>query len=398
MKFIISSGVLQKSLSSISGVLISNPVVPILENFLLELDKGRLVASASDLQISMTTSISVDTDVPGKIAIPAKILLDTLKNLPEQPISFSVNIDDSMTEITSYKGTYKLGGELATDFPNIPVATGDNRITVSSDLLLDAISNTLFSVGKDEMRPAMTGVFLKLEKDKLTFVATDANRLVKYVRNDVNNEVEATMIIPKKAMQLLKASLPSNPTEVEIQFSDSNAFFSFNQTTMACRLIDEKYPDYDSAIPLNNDKRLSVSRTELLSSLKRLIIYANKSNYQIRYTMQQDVLTISAEDTDFANEAQEQIIAEYEGRDMEVGFNATFMIDALTNMVGDEIELNFSDPNRACIIVPREKTPEENILMLVMPVMINSTINDSFDGSDEESEDEEEEVNEENEE
>lgn len=392
MKFIISSGVLQKSLSSISGVLISNPVVPILENFLLELDKGKLIASASDLQISMTTSINVDTDEPGKIAIPAKILLDTLKNLPEQPISFSVNTEDSMTEITSYKGTYKLGGELASDFPRIPGASGDNKITVSSDLLLDAISNTLFAVGKDEMRLAMTGVFLKLEKDKFTFVATDANRLVKYIRNDINNDVEATMIIPKKAMQLLKASLPSTPTEVEIQFSESNAFFSFNHTTMACRLIDEKYPDYDAAIPLNNDKRLSVSRPELLSSLKRLIIYANKSNYQIRYTMKQDVLTISAEDTDFANEAQESIIAEYEGRDMEVGFNATYMIDALTNMVGDEIELNFSSPNRACILVPREKTPEENILMLVMPVMINSAINDEYDDADQEEELEEEEA------
>jgi DNA polymerase-3 subunit beta len=388
MKFIISSSALQKSLSLISGVLISNPIVPILENFLIELEKGRLTASASDLQISMTTSISIESDESGKITVPAKILIETLKNLPEQPISIVSDDDNATFEITSYKGTYKLTGQQASDFPKIPEPQGDAKVSLASDLLLDAITNTLFAVGKDEMRPAMTGIFVKFEKDKVTFVSTDANRLVKYVRNDITNQEEKTMIIPKKAMSLLKSSLPANPTEVELQFSDSNAFLSFNNSTMACRLIDERYPDYEGAIPTNNDKHLIVNRAEFLSSLKRLMPYTDKSNNQVRLTMKADTLHISAEDMDFSNQAQEAIIAEYEGREMEVGFNASYLIEALSTLAGDEVELTFSEPNRACIIIPREKTPEEDILMLVMPVMINSDINDQYEYEEEEEEDE----------
>jgi DNA polymerase III subunit beta len=372
MKFIVNSTVLQKQLSALSGVIINNPVVPILENFLFVIEKGKLTASASDLQITMTTELNIETNDSGSIAVPAKILLETLKTLPEQPITFNIDTDSQSIELTSYKGRYKLTGERAEDFPKIPEPNGNIKINTTSELLAEAISNTLFAVGNDELRPAMTGVYLKLDKEKATFVATDGNRLIRYERQDITADQATSMILPKKAMSLLKSSLPGEGCEVDMQFSSSNAFFGFNNVRLSCRLIDENYPDYENAIPLNNENVMVIDRSEMLSSLKRLDIYSNKTTHQIRLKLQSNTLQIFAEDLDFSNEGQEQLMCEFAGDDMEIGFNAKFLIEILSNSESKEIEMKFSTPNRAGIILPKEKSPEEEILMLIMPVMLNS--------------------------
>jgi DNA polymerase-3 subunit beta len=372
MKFIVNSAVLQKQLSVLSGVIINNPVVPILENFLFVIEKGKLTASASDLQITMTTELNVETNDSGSIAVPAKILLDTLKSLPEQPITFTFDESTQSIELTSYKGRYKLTGERAEDFPKIPEPSGNLKVGTTSEVLANAIGNTLFAVGTDELRPAMTGIYLKLDKEKTTFVATDGNRLIRYERQDVSADQTTSMIIPKKAMALLKSSLPAEPCTVDTQFSSSNAFFNFNNIRLSCRLIDENYPDYENAIPLNNEFELTIDRAEMLTSLKRLDIYANKTTHQVRLKLQKSALQIFAEDLDFSNEAQEQLVADYDGNEMEIGFNAKFLIEILSNLDVSEVVFSFSTPNRAAIIVPKDKTQDEDLLMLIMPVMLNT--------------------------
>jgi DNA polymerase III subunit beta len=372
MKFVVSSAILQKQLSAISGVIPNNPIVPILENFLFVIKDGKLTASASDLQISMTTEVKIESTDQGSIAVPAKKLLDTLKSLPEQPLTFNIDEENLSIEITSYKGRYKLTCEQAEDFPKISQPDGKNKIIISSEALANAIGKTLFAVGTDELRPAMTGVYVQLAKDKATFVATDGNRLIRYTRDDIKSTQEENMIIPRKALGLLKSALPSEITEVQFEFNNSNAFFAFDNTKMVCRLIDEKYPDYELAIPLNNDKELSTDRTEILNSLKRLDIYANQTTHQIRLKLGSTNFQVFAEDLDFSNEAQENLLCEFIGEEMEIGFNARYLIEMLSNLSTNEIKITFSLPSKAAIILPSEKSEEEDILMLIMPVMLNS--------------------------
>jgi len=374
MKFSVSSALLQRQLAAISGVIMSNPVVPILENFLFELEDGKLTASASDLQTSITTEIEVDTQDTGSVAVPAKILLDTLKSLPEQPVTFNINEEHKSIEITSNTGHYKLAGENAEDFPKIPKADSKLNLVMSSDVLGKAIGNTIFATSNDELRPAMTGIFVEFKADKTTFVATDGHRLIRYNRDDIIGGGDPmTMIIPKKSLGLLRATLPSEPAEVHTEFSDSNAFFSFDDIKMVCRLIDERFPDYENAIPTENPNMLTIDRVALLNSLKRLAIYANKTTNQIRLKMTAEgTLQIFAEDLDFSNEANEALACEYQGDDMEIGFNAKFVIEMLSNLIAKEITIEMSTPNKAGIMKPTEKTDNGDILMLVMPVMLNT--------------------------
>jgi len=372
MKFVVSSSALLKQLNSINGVITNNPVVPILENFLFEIADGKLVASASDLQTSMITEITVEAKQKGSIAVPARILLDTLKNLPEQPVTFTIDANTYSIEISSDNGRYKLSGENATDFPKVPSVANGTSVDVSSDVLNRAITSTIFAASNDELKPAMTGVFMHLAESNATFVATDGHRLIRYRRNDITSDTSNSLIIPKKALTLLKASLPSENTNIRIEFNGSNAFFSFNNIKMICRLIDERFPDYENAIPANNPNKMTISRTDLLNSLKRISIYSNKTTHQVRLKMAGSELQISAEDLDFSNEANERLSCEYEGQDMEIGFNAKFLLEMLTNLDSDNIDFTFSAPNRAGVLSPNDKESDEDILMLVMPVMLNS--------------------------
>ncbi|MCU0383618.1 MAG: DNA polymerase III subunit beta [Cyclobacteriaceae bacterium] len=374
MKFIVNSSYLLKQLSNINGVITTNPVVPILENFLFELDKGSLIVTASDLQTSMITELQVESKEKGNIAVPAKILLETLKNLPEQPVTFSIDEATYSVEIISDNGRYKLSGENATDFPKVPTVSNDFSAEISSEVMARAVNNTIFATSNDELRPAMTGVYVNLAEKNTTFVATDGHRLVRYRRNDVTSDNGSAIIIPRKALNLLKATLPTENTPVSIDFNLSNAYFKFGNIKMICRLIDERYPDYENVIPTTNPIKMTIGRTDLLSALKRISIYANKTTHQVRLKITGSELQISAEDLDFSNEANERLSCEHEGEDIEIGFNAKFLIEMLNNIDSDQIKLTMSAPNKAGVILPVDKDKTEDILMLVMPVMLNQYV------------------------
>ncbi len=374
MKFIVSSSYLLKQLSAINGVITTNPVVPILENFLFEIQGGTLTVTASDLQTSMMTELEVEAKEDGSIAIPAKILLETLRNLPEQPVTFSIDEDTYSIEINSDNGRYKLNGENATDFPKIPTVSDGYSVNFSSETLARAINNTLFATSTDELRPAMTGVYLNLDETNSTFVATDSHRLIRYRRVDIASDQKHNMIIPRKALTLLKASIPAEITNINLEFNASNAFFNFNNVKMICRLIDERFPDYENVIPVDNDNSMLIDRQAFLSSLKRISIYANKTTHQVRLKITGSELQISAEDLDFSNEANERLACEHDGDDIEIGFNAKFLVEMLGNIESKEITLQLSAPNKAGIILPSDLEENEDILMLIMPVMLSNQV------------------------
>jgi len=374
MKFIVNSSYLLKQLNAINGVITTNPVVPILENFLFEIAGGTLTITASDLQTSMITELEVEAKEDGSIAIPAKILLETLRNLPEQPVNFTIEESSYSIEISSDNGRYKLSGENATDFPRVPTVSDGYSVNISSDVLGTAISNTIYATSNDELRPSMTGVFLKLDETNATFVATDSHRLIRYRRVDIVSDMSHSMIIPRKALTLLKATLPSEVTNVAMEFNTSNAFFDFNRIKMICRLIDERYPDYENVIPADNENNITIGKAELLSSLKRIAIYANKTTHQVRLKITGSELMISSEDLDFSNEANERLVCEHDGDDIEIGFNAKFLIEMLGNISSDQLTFKLSAPNRAGLIEPSNKNENEDILMLVMPVMLNNYV------------------------
>jgi DNA polymerase III subunit beta len=374
MKFIVSSSALLKQLASINGVVTNNPVVPILENFLFEISDSTLTITASDLETSMITELQVEAKESGRIAAPAKILIETLKNLPDQPVTFTIDEETYTIEISSANGRYKLSGENATDFPRVPVVKGGNAIEIPSNVLARAINKTIFAVSNDELRPAMTGIFVQLRSDNVTFVATDGHRLLRFRRTDIATSQEASLIIPRKAFTLLKSTLPSEATAVRMEFNQSNAFFSFDNIRMICRLIDERYPDYENVIPVQNPNKLVIDRAALLSSVRRISIYSNKTTHQIRLKLSGSELQVSAEDLDFSNEANERLTCQYDGEDMEIGFNAKFLIEMLNNIDADEISFELSTPNRAGLLMPLANEDNENVLMLVMPVMLNNYV------------------------
>lgn len=374
MKFIVSSSSLLKQISTISGVIATNPVVPILENFLFEISDGKLTITASDLQTSMITELEIEAKEDGSIAVPARILLETLKNLPEQPVTFSIDQDTYSIELSSDNGRYKLAGENATDFPKVPTVSDGYEIDMPSQVLARAINNSIIATSNDELRPAMTGVYLNIDDSNTTFVATDGHRLIRYRRVDIVSDVNNAIIIPRKALNLLKSTLPTEDTTVNVEFNVSNAFFKFDGIKMICRLIDERFPDYENVIPTDNKNKMTIDRLEFLSSLKRIAIYANKTTHQVRLKITGSELMISAEDLDFSNEANERLSCDHDGEDIEIGFNARFLIEMLTNLESKEISLELSAPNRAGLIFPLEKDSDEDILMLIMPVMLNSYV------------------------
>ncbi|MBK6397625.1 MAG: DNA polymerase III subunit beta [Bacteroidetes bacterium] len=374
MKFIVSSTTLMKHLQQISGVLNSSNPLPILNNFLFVVDKGTLTVSASDLESTMTTGIQLtEGKQGGKIAVPAKILLDTLKTFPEQPLTFLVDEKTLGIEIVSDFGKYKLTGFDAEEFPRVPTMDGAKTLKLSASILQNAINKTLFATGNDELRPVMSGVFFQLSKDNITFVATDAHKLVRYRRTDAKASGEGALIVPKKPLNLLKNIMADSEEVVNINYNESNILFQFANHSLICRLIDGRYPNYEAVIPVDNPNKLTISRSALLSSVRRVSIFSNKTTHQVRLKVAGSELQISAEDLDFANEANERLSCQYEGEDMEIGFNARFLSDMLSNLEFENVTIEMSAPNRAGILVPANSENEsEDILMLVMPVMLNN--------------------------
>lgn len=370
MKFIVNTSQLLNKLQAVSGTIVSKPVIPILDHFLFDLIGGLLTITGTDLETSMSTSLEVQSDEDVKIAIPSKLCMDTLKALPNQPVTFTINGDKNTVELKSEFGRYKLIGQNADDFPRIPETTSENSFKMSSNILSSSITQTIFASGNDELRLSLTGVYVQLYKDNAVFVATDANRLVKIERNDINPGVETNFILPKKALNLLKTNLPQDDTETQIDFNDSNAFFTFEDTKLICRLIDERYPDYKAVIPTDNPNKLTLHRQDFLNSVKRISIFGNKTTNQINIKITGSELTIYAEDLDMNNEAVERLGCDYAGEDMEIGFNSKLLIEMLQNLSTNEVIVELSTPSRAGIILPSENMDEENLLMLIMPMMI----------------------------
>ena len=372
MKFSVSSTELLKQLQIASGAIGSNPVLPILEDFLFKIENKRLTIAATDLETSIATSIEVLADDDFSVAIPAKILLDTLKALPQQPITVTVQPDNWGIEITSSYGKYRLAGENGSDFPNIPEPDSVETVKLNSQFLLEAINKTVFATSSDELRPAMTGVYFQVDMNKLICVATDAHKLVKYSTHQLAGEVATSFIIPKKALNLLKNALPANDG-VTISFNKANAFFSFASMNLVCRLIDARYPDYNAVIPVDNPNSMTLSRSDFQNSLKRIAIYANKTTNQVVLDVNDKSLTVSAQDLDFSNEATEQLACNFDGSPMKIAFNARFLAEMLGVLDSEEVKMEFSTPSRAGILTPvEENSNDREILMLVMPVMLNN--------------------------
>ena len=371
MKFIVNSLGLLKQLQLLNGVLNSNNTLPILDNFLFEMKQDELTLSASDLETSMNTRMAIQCKEEGMIAVPAKLLLDILKSLPDQPLTFDVDGKTFGIEITSDNGKYKLTGQNGDEFPKAPAMGASKALLIGADVLNRAISKTIFAAGNDDMRPIMSGVFFEIEPESVRFVATDAHKLVRMTRSDIGGE-SAAFIVPRKPLNLLKGALSSLKSEVNMQYTENNAMFTFDNVTLMCRLIEGKYPNYEAVIPKENPFKLTIDRLDFLNSIKRVSIFANRSTNQVRLKLTGSEIQLSAEDLDFANEAHEQLACTFVGDNMEIGFNSRFLQDMLNNLDANNVHVEMSAPNRAGIITEVEKSFEnEDILMLVMPVMFN---------------------------
>ncbi|WP_417354980.1 DNA polymerase III subunit beta [Flavobacterium sp.] len=372
MKFIVSSSYLLKQLQVLGSVINSSNTLPILDNFLFELDNNQLTVSASDLETTMSASLEIDSESQGSVAVPAKLLLETLKTFPEQPLTFTVE-DNNTIEISSNSGKYALAYASGEEFPKAVSLEDPSSTLVPAEVLATAVSKTIFAAGNDDLRPVMSGVFFQFSPEGLTFVATDAHKLVKYARTDVKASQVADFIMPRKPLNILKGILATSDAEVKIEYNDSNATFSFDNYILTCRLIDGKYPNYEAVIPKDNPNKLLINRTSFLSSVRRVAIFSNKTTHQIRLKIAGTELNISAEDIDYSNKAEERLTCDYQGDDMQIGFNSRFLTEMLTNLQSDEIMLEMSLPNRAGILTPIDGLDEgETVTMLVMPVMLNN--------------------------
>lgn len=376
MRFIVNSEVLLKNLQNIGGVVGSNAAFPILGNYLFILKDKQLTLVSSDTETTMMVSLELtEATEDGQIAIPAKILLETLKTFAGLPLVFQIDTETFSVEISAGEGKYKLAGEDGDAFPQHP-EKGDNitGLSLSSQLLSQAIAKTIFATGNDSLRPVMSGVYVELNTDNLTFVATDAHKLVRYRRTDAKADAHASFILPKKTLMQLKNVFSSKKEDVSvsIEYNTINAFFSFENTHVICRLIEGKYPNYEAVIPKENPNKLYIDRLTLLTSLKRISIFANQSVQQARLKMKGNELIISAEDMDYSNEAKERLACNYEGEPMEIGFNAKFIIEMLSNIDTEEVCLEMSQPSRAGLLMPvGNENKAEDMLALVMPVMLN---------------------------
>jgi DNA polymerase-3 subunit beta len=376
MKFVVSSTNLLTHLQAVSRVISAKNTLPILDNFLFKLDGKDLEITASDLETTLVTRMGLDNAAdPGGIAIPARILTDTLKEFPEQPLTFEVNLNNLSVVISSENGKFTIVGQNAADFPQMPVIKKDRKssVEVAPDLLLSGVSKTLFATADDELRPVMNGILVELSPDDLTFVSSDAHKLVRYKRTDAKSEESSSFILPKKPAGVLKNVLPKVENNVLLEFDDKNAFFNLGDYRLVCRLVEGNYPSYNSVIPKKNPHKLTIGRLEFLNSLKRVSVYSNQASNLVKLQLTGNQVTVSAQDLDFSISAYERLNCQYEGDDMEIGFKSTFLMEILSNISSGDVLVELSDPTRAGIILPAEPENEnEDVLMLLMPMMINA--------------------------
>ncbi len=370
MKFIVSSSQLLKHLQQISGVINANTVLPILEDFLFEVENSKLTVVATDLETVMRIQLDIEAKDNGKVCIPAKILMESLKNIADQPLTFTIDKNFGV-EITSDNGKYKVMGENPDNFPKEPAGDDTTSFTMTATALVTAINKTLFAVSNDDLRPAMTGVFFELNKDYVQFVATDAHRLVRYKRTDVSAPSQDSFIVPKKPLNLLKSALPDNEDEITIKYNSNHLFVKHGTTQMSCRLIDARFPDYKVVIPSDNPYKLVVDKASFQSALRRVSVFSNKSTNQVALTISGSELQLASQDVDFSFEGNERMKCQYDGEDLAIAFNARFLIEMLNSAETNEVRLELSTPTKAGILKPTEQQDGEELLMLVMPLMLN---------------------------
>jgi len=371
MKFIVSSSQLLKHVQQISGVISANTVLPILEDFLFEIDKNKLTIVATDLETVMKIHMDVEAKESGKVCIPAKILQDSLKNIPEQPLTFTIDKNNGV-EITSDNGKYKVMGENADNFPKEPLADEANSFKMPSSALVSAINKCIFATSSDELRPAMTGMFFELTKKGITTVATDAHRLVRFTRTDVSTPETATFVVPKKPLNLLKNVLPNTDAEITLSYNSNHLFVEQDGVELVCRLIDARFPDYKVVIPNDNPYKLTLNKSDFQNALRRINVFSNKSTNQVALAISGSELQLSAQDVDFSFEGNERMNCRYDGEDLQIAFNAKFLIEMLSAVDTTEIVIELSTPTKAGIIKPTEQEENEELLMLVMPLMLNN--------------------------
>lgn len=370
MKFIASSSSLLKQLQHIAGVINANTVLPILEDFLFEVGKNKLTVVATDLETVMRVQLDVEAKDSGKVCIPARILIDSLKNIPDQPLTFTIDKNFGI-EITSDNGKYKIMGENPDNFPKEPAADDTNAFTMTASALVTAINKTIFATSNDDLRPAMTGVFFELDKKGLQCVATDAHRLVRYKRTDVKCPKSDSFIVPRKPLNLLKTAIPANEDEITVSYNSNHLFVQHGTTQMSCRLIDARFPDYKVVIPAENPYRLTVNKNDFQNALRRVNVFSNKSTNQVALNISGSELQLAAQDVDFSFEGNERMKCQYNGEDMMIAFNAKFLIEMLSAAESDEVNMELSTPTKAGLIKPTGQDENEDLLMLVMPLMLN---------------------------
>jgi DNA polymerase-3 subunit beta len=370
MKFIASSGVLLKKLTQISGVISANNANQLLESFKFDIGPDEILVTATDLQTTMSTRIEIQGKESAVICVEAKILLDLLKNIGEQPLTFDINMDNYIIEFTSNEGKYSVSGESAANFPTIKKEKDLQSFKMSSSQLLSAINHTLIVVQQDDHRPNMSGVYFEMDKNMINFVSTDAHRLIRYTLTDISCPSQGGIIVPKKPLGILKGVLAPLDSSVEIFYNQKQLFIVNQEMELTCSLINAKFPDYKMVLPSNNPYTLTVNRVEFSSAMRRVAVFANKTTNQIILKINGSELRLFAQDLDFAHEGNERMPCRYNGEDLEIGFNSKFFIELLSVLNCEEINLELSTPSKAALIKPSDSAENEELLMLIMPLMI----------------------------
>jgi DNA polymerase-3 subunit beta len=377
MKFVVSSIDLLNHLLSASRVISPKNTLPILDNFLFKLEGNKLEITASDLETTLVTSMELENvSDEGRIAVPARLLTDSLKEFPDQPLAFDINPDTYGIVISSENGQFSVVGQNGDDFPQLPQLKQEKKISFMStaETLGGGINNTLFATADDELRPVMNGICFELTDKELTFVASDAHKLVRYKRLDIKAEdAGASFILPKKPASVLRTILAKEQKQIRVEFDDKNAVFTFSGYKLVCRLVEGNYPSYNSVIPTSNPNKLIIDRVRFLNTIKRVSVFSNQASNLVRLKLKGNKLTVSAQDIDFSTSAYEDLACQYNGDDIEIGFKSTFLVEILNNLQSTDVSIELSDSSRAGLFLPFQKENEnEDILMLLMPMMIGA--------------------------
>ena len=374
MKFVISSASMLNHLQAINRVINSKSTLPILDCFLLELKGEKLTLTAADSETRLETWVEVNSaEGEGSLAINAKNLLDPLRELPDQPLTFDINDETLEVFIYYQNGKYNFVGLKGDEYPDPKPLKEDSAMSliIDSEMLLSGINRTVFATADDELRPVMNGIYFDITSEDLTFVASDGHKLVRVTTTDSKGDGRSSFILPKKPANLLKSILPRENGDVEINFDENNAYLTMGNYKMVCRFVEGRYPNYNSVIPQNNSNSVVLDRLSLLNALKRVSVFSNPSIGLVKLQLSEDKIVITAQDIDFLTAAEETISCTYEGNVMNIGFKAVFLIEILDNIPSSDVRIELSDPSRAGLILPVEQEENEDMLTLLMPMMLN---------------------------